>query len=343
MLFTATVKEVPGKWPGKLLGSPWGNNRGPRNGAFGKPCLCPRESRAIFVIFVGSRDFEQQKPLFYWLGRKFVIFAVFVKNPLFLAGQKHGLPKAPFLGPRNKRTNAHKELSRDTPCCVFRLSHGHVPSVPSRKNRCSKLFGGGFFPGVGRATACGHGCGNGGEGSCGGILLFSPTVWAGSGGEGRDTHTHTHTHTNTHTHTHWNTHTHRNVHANVLHLPFSDLPLKKCPNVASIWGGGGQNLAVVFDTPETAVFGRTVACRWHHNIQKYASDPRPLHTRQKYEQTSGQNMTPNASKQGKFGSLGAICLFIFLPCMWGLGLQKNSPNITDSGLFEFDLHGSLFF
>ena len=36
-------------------------------------------------------------------------------------------------------------------------------------------------------------------------------------------------------------------------------------------------------------------------------------------------MTPNASKQGKFGSLGAIFLFIFLPCMWGLGLQKESP------------------
>ena len=36
-------------------------------------------------------------------------------------------------------------------------------------------------------------------------------------------------------------------------------------------------------------------------------------------------MTPNASKQGKFGGLGAIFLFIFLPCMWGLGLQKKSP------------------
>ena len=46
-------------------------------------------------------------------------------------------------------------------------------------------------------------------------------------------------------------------------------------------------------------------------IQKYASDPRPPHTRQKYEQKSGQNMTPNASKQGKFGSLGAIFLFMF--------------------------------
>ena len=63
------------------------------------------------------------------------------------------------------------------------------------------------------------------------------------------------------------------------------------------------------------------------NLQKCASDPRPPHTRQKYEQTSGQNMAPNASKQGKFDSLGAIFLFIFLPCMWGLGLQKESPNL----------------
>ena len=54
---------------------------------------------------------------------------------------------------------------------------------------------------------------------------------------------------------------------------------------------------------------------------KFASDPRPPHTRQTYEQTSGRNTTPNASKQGKFGSLGAI----FLPCMWGSGSQKQSP------------------
>ena len=47
----------------------------------------------------------------------------------------------------------------------------------------------------------------------GGILRFSPTVWAGSGGERRDTHTGTHTGTYT----------------QMLHLPFSDLPLKKCP------------------------------------------------------------------------------------------------------------------
>ena len=56
----------------------------------------------------------------------------------------------------------------------------------------------------GHAFACGHGCGNGVEGSCRGvgvILLFSPTVWAGSWGR-RDTHTHTH----------------GNVHA-MLHLP----------------------------------------------------------------------------------------------------------------------------
>ena len=36
-------------------------------------------------------------------------------------------------------------------------------------------------------------------------------------------------------------------------------------------------------------------------------------------------MTPSAVKQGKFGSLGAMFLFIFLPCMWGLGSQKELP------------------
>ena len=41
----------------------------------------------------------------------------------------------------------------------------------------------------------------------GGILLFSLTVWAGSGGRGgMRTHTHTHTHTQTHTHTHTHIH-----------------------------------------------------------------------------------------------------------------------------------------
>ena len=35
-------------------------------------------------------------------------------------------------------------------------------------------------------------------------------------------------------------------------------------------------------------------------------------------------MTPDASKQGKFGSLGAICLFIFLRVVCGgCGFKKN--------------------
>ena len=56
---------------------------------------------AIFVIFV-VHGVWAAKPLFYRLEREFVIFAVFVekqKKNLFLAGQRHGLPKAPFLGP----------------------------------------------------------------------------------------------------------------------------------------------------------------------------------------------------------------------------------------------------
>ena len=42
-------------------------------------------------------------------------------------------------------------------------------------------------------------------------------------------------------------------------------------------------------------------------------------------------MTQYASKQGKFGSLGAIFLFIFSPCMWGLGLQNESPFVNYLG------------
>ena len=109
--------------------------RGCRNTAFGKPSFCLGETIfVIFVIFVDFRGLRSKiscfcrsnalskfapifvkttcsrhrfpndrfdnPDLFYQLERKFVIFAVFVENPLFLMRQRHGLPKAPFLGPR---------------------------------------------------------------------------------------------------------------------------------------------------------------------------------------------------------------------------------------------------
>ena len=46
-------------------------------------------------------------------------------------------------------------------------------------------------------------------------------------------------------------------------------------------------------------------------------------------------MTQNASKQGKLDSFGAIFLFIFLPCMWGLGLQNDSPSFFFEGRSQF--------
>ena len=55
-----------------------------------------------FSSFSSFHGVRAAKPLFYWLECRFVIFAIFVRNPLFLAGQKHGLPKAPFSGPRRK-------------------------------------------------------------------------------------------------------------------------------------------------------------------------------------------------------------------------------------------------
>ena len=54
---------------------------------------------------------------------------------------------------------------------------------------------------------------------------FSSAQGLGGGGRGG---THTHTHTVTHTHTHTGTRT--GTYTRMLHLPFSDLPLKKCPN-----------------------------------------------------------------------------------------------------------------
>ena len=56
--------------------------------------------------------------------------------------------------------------------------------------------------------------------------------------------------------------------------------------------------------------------------------PPPPHTRQTYEQKSGQNMTPNVSKQGKLDSFATMFLFIFLPCMWGLGFQYDSATVV---------------
>ena len=49
--------------------------------------------------------------VFYWLELKFVIFAIFVRNPLALEGQRDGLPKAPFLGPRISITDTDRRLS----------------------------------------------------------------------------------------------------------------------------------------------------------------------------------------------------------------------------------------
>ena len=62
--------------------------------------------------------------------------------------------------------------------------------------------------------------------------------------------------------------------------------------------------------------------------QKYTSDPRPPHTRQKDEQTSGQNMSPNASNSGK--SLSELIL----------GKRKHTPPCSSAELFFAEKMGS---
>ena len=72
-------------------------SQGTRNGAFGKPCLCPRDTRDFrhFVVWWGLRS----KALVLLVRTQTRHVRHFRQNPLVLAG----LPKAPFLGPRNGR------------------------------------------------------------------------------------------------------------------------------------------------------------------------------------------------------------------------------------------------
>ena len=58
-----------------------------------------RGTPAIFVIFVVSRGLRS-KALVSLVRTQICHFRLFPQKPPFLAGQKHGLPKAPLLGPR---------------------------------------------------------------------------------------------------------------------------------------------------------------------------------------------------------------------------------------------------
>ena len=105
------VRKVPGKLPGNFRGTGatealgsretfpkiWGSlsasqrhaqhRSGNNNHAFGKPCLCPRDARH-FRHFRCFHGVQAAKPLFYWLERKFVFFAIFVKTSSFWQGAK---------------------------------------------------------------------------------------------------------------------------------------------------------------------------------------------------------------------------------------------------------------
>ena len=63
------------------------NNSRNKKPCLGKPCLCPRDTWH-FRHFRRSHGVRVGKPWLCWLERQLVIFAVFVKTPLFLAGDK---------------------------------------------------------------------------------------------------------------------------------------------------------------------------------------------------------------------------------------------------------------
>ena len=114
--------------------------------------------------------------------------------PVFVPGEHPNVPSFRFSFQGNIRQN---HPFRKPPCCQLEI-------------------------------ACRYGCRNGGKGSCagvGGILQTAVQSHTVSGFRGR-AEGHTHTQTGTHTHTH--THTHTGTYTRMLHLPFSDLPLKKC-------------------------------------------------------------------------------------------------------------------
>ena len=81
-----------------------------------------RGTPAILVISAVSQGLSSKALVLVWLERKFVISAVFVKNPVVLAGQRHGLPKAPLLGPRDicvARACADARRTNDTHTHAF--------------------------------------------------------------------------------------------------------------------------------------------------------------------------------------------------------------------------------
>ena len=76
-------------------------SRGPRNGAFGKPCPCPRDTRhfRLFENFVVSQG-SSSKALVLLVRIQIRHFGHFRQKPPLSGGTKARFTKAPFSGPR---------------------------------------------------------------------------------------------------------------------------------------------------------------------------------------------------------------------------------------------------
>ena len=72
-------------------------DRGPRNGAFGKPCPCPRDTRHLFVILVVSRG-SSSKALVLVVRMQIRHFRHFRQNPPFSGGTKARFTKSTVFG-----------------------------------------------------------------------------------------------------------------------------------------------------------------------------------------------------------------------------------------------------
>ena len=104
------------------------------NGALGKPCLCPRDTRH-FCQFRRLTGFEQQRACFTTVRMTIRHCRCFRQKPPLLAGQRHGLPNAPLLGRRIEAPDAKPPFARvsgpSTPETPKGLKKVESPRKPS--------------------------------------------------------------------------------------------------------------------------------------------------------------------------------------------------------------------
>ena len=133
---------------------------------------------------------------------------------------------AMYFGAGQQRTPLHFDPTENLTVALQGSAAPAPPRQSSSYNRALFIKGYHLPRGLVTQLLAGTDAGTAVGGSCGGVgrdPAVQPHSMGGVGGGRRGTHTHTCTRIHTHTGTHTGTYT------RMLHLTFSDLPLKKCP------------------------------------------------------------------------------------------------------------------